>query len=190
MWRKSQAAIRCPELQQSHGPADRCPQDRHAAGQRPAHRGRTIQKYHGRSPNGRPVRLSEIATVLDSVEDDQDAAWFFTRTTKAQSIFLAVYKQPGMNTMEVANAVKKILPSLEDSLPASAKLTILRDGSLPIKDSVDDIQFTMLLTLVLVVMVIFPLHPQYLRHGHSQHVPADVDRRHLCHYVPARLQPR
>ncbi len=105
--------------------------------------------------NGRPVRLSEIATVLDSVEDDQDAAWFFTRTTKAQSIFLAVYKQPGTNTLEVASAVKKILPSLEENLPASAKLIILRDGSLPIKESVDDIQFTMLLTLVLVVMVIF-----------------------------------
>jgi hydrophobe/amphiphile efflux-1 (HAE1) family protein len=105
--------------------------------------------------NGRTVRLSDIATVLDSVENDQDAAWFFTRTTKAQSIFLAVYKQPGTNTLEVASAVKKILPDLEVNLPASAKLTILRDGSLPIKESVDDIQFTMLLTLVLVVMVIF-----------------------------------
>ncbi len=105
--------------------------------------------------NGRPVRLAEIATVLDSVEDDQDAAWFFTRTTKAQSIFLAVYKQPGMNTLEVAGAVKKILPELEESMPASVKLSILRDGSVPIKESVDDIQFTMLLTLVLVVMVIF-----------------------------------
>jgi len=104
---------------------------------------------------GRPIRLSEIATVLDSVEDDQDAAWFFTRSSKAQSIFLAVYKQPGTNTMEVATAVKKILPALEANLPASARLTILRDGSLPIKESVDDIQFTMLLTLVLVVMVIF-----------------------------------
>ncbi len=105
--------------------------------------------------NGRTVRLSEIASVLDSVENDQDAAWFFTRTTKAQSIFLAVYKQPGTNTLEVASAVKKILPALEANLPASAKLIILRDGSLPIKESVDDIQFTMLLTLFLVVMVIF-----------------------------------
>ncbi len=105
--------------------------------------------------NGRPVRLAEIATVLDSVEDDQDGAWFFTKTTKAQSIFLAVYKQPGTNTLEVAGAVKKILPELEESMPASVKLSILRDGSVPIKESVDDIQFTMLLTLVLVVMVIF-----------------------------------
>ena len=105
--------------------------------------------------NGRPVRLSEIATVLDSVDDDQSAAWFFTRETKAQSIFLAVYKQPGMNTLEVAGAVKTILPKLETSLPASVKIRILRDGSLPIKASVDEIRFTMMLTLCLVVMVIF-----------------------------------
>ncbi len=105
--------------------------------------------------NGRPVRLAEIATVIDSVENDQSAAWFFTKTTKAQSIFLAVYKQPGMNTLEVADAVKAILPNLSESLPASAKLTILRDGSLAIKASVDEIRFTMILTLALVVMVIF-----------------------------------
>jgi hydrophobe/amphiphile efflux-1 (HAE1) family protein len=105
--------------------------------------------------NGRPVRLEEIAKVIDSVENDQNGAWFFTTTSKAQSIFLAVFKQPGVNTLEVAEAVKKILPVLTDELPATAKLTILRDGSLPIKASVDEIRFTMLLTLALVVMVIF-----------------------------------
>jgi len=104
---------------------------------------------------GRPIRLAEIATVLDSVENDKDAAWFFTRTSKARSIFLAVYKQPGMNTLEVAGAVKAILPGLSENLPAAVQMRILRDGSLPIKASVDEIKFTMLLTLVLVVMVIF-----------------------------------
>ncbi len=105
--------------------------------------------------NGRPVRLSEVATVIDSVEDTKNGAWFFTPTTKAQTIFLAIYKQPGTNTIEVTNSVKSVLPSLADSLPASAKLRILRDGGVPIKESVDDIQFTLLLTLTLVVMVIF-----------------------------------
>ena len=105
--------------------------------------------------DGRPVKLSEIATVVDSVENDQSAAWFLTRDSKSQSIFLAIYKQPGTNTLEVSDAVKAILPTLEQSLPAGAKLTILRDGSLPIKDSVEEIRFTMLLTLALVVMVIF-----------------------------------
>ena len=105
--------------------------------------------------NGRPIRLSEVATVIDSVENTKSAAWFFTPTSKAQSIFLAVYKQPGTNTIKVVEAVKSVLPSLSGSLPASAKLRILRDSAIPIKDSVDDIQFTMLLTLALVVMVIF-----------------------------------
>jgi HAE1 family hydrophobic/amphiphilic exporter-1 len=105
--------------------------------------------------NNHPVRLAEVATVIDSVENDQSGAWFFTPTAKEQSIFLAVEKQPGMNTIEVADAIKALLPRLSEGLPASIKLTTLRDNSLPIKDSVTDIQFTMLLTLVLVVLVIF-----------------------------------
>ena len=105
--------------------------------------------------NNRPVKLSEVATVIDSVENDQSGAWFFTSTAKEQSIFLAVEKQPGMNTIEVADAIKALLPKLAEGLPASIKLSILRDNSMPIKDSVEDIQFTMLLTLVLVVLVIF-----------------------------------
>jgi len=105
--------------------------------------------------DNRPIRLAEVATVIDSVENDQSGAWFFTADSKAQSIFLAIEKQPGMNTIEVANAVKDLLPKLAESLPASIKLTTLRDGSLAIKDSVEDIQWTMLLTLVLVVLVIF-----------------------------------
>ena len=105
--------------------------------------------------DGRTIRLKDIAMVKDSVADEQSAAWFYTREKQAQSIFLAVYKQPGSNTLEVAEAVKNLLPELERSLPASARLTILRDGSLPIKASVEEIRFTMLLTLALVVMVIF-----------------------------------
>ncbi len=105
--------------------------------------------------NGRPIRLSEIATVIDSVENTRNGAWFFTPKTKAQTVFLAIYKQPGSNTINVTKAVKSVLPSLSDSLPASVKLKILRDGGVPIKESINDIQFTMLLTLALVVMVIF-----------------------------------
>lgn len=105
--------------------------------------------------NNRPIRLSEVATVIDSVENDQSGAWFFTPTTTARSIFLAIEKQPGMNTIEVATAVKKLLPKLEQGLPASIQLHVLRDGSLAIEDSVMDIQLTLLLTLILVVLVIF-----------------------------------
>ncbi|WP_310601326.1 efflux RND transporter permease subunit [Desulfobulbus sp.] len=104
---------------------------------------------------GRPIRLAEVAKVIDSVEDDQSGAWFFTPTTKAQTIMLAVEKQPGANTIEVANAVKALLPKLAETLPASIKLSVLRDGSIAITESAHDIQFTLLLTLVLVVLVIF-----------------------------------
>lgn len=105
--------------------------------------------------NNRPIHLSEVALVIDSVENDQSGAWFFTPTSMARSIFLAIEKQPGMNTIEVAAAVKNLLPKLEESLPASIQLNVLRDGSLAIEDSVKDIQFTLLLTLILVVLVIF-----------------------------------
>jgi HAE1 family hydrophobic/amphiphilic exporter-1 len=105
--------------------------------------------------DNRPIRLAEIASVVDSVENDQSGAWFYTPTTTARAIFLAIEKQPGMNTIEVANAVKGMIPQLTEGLPASIRLDILRDASLAIKDSVEDIQFTLLLTLALVVLVIF-----------------------------------
>ena len=104
---------------------------------------------------GRPVRLSEVARVTDSVEDDQSGAWFFTTDSRAQTIILAVEKQPGMNTIEVADAVRDLLPEMATSLPASISLAVLRDASVAIRASVADIQFTLLLTLGLVVLVIF-----------------------------------
>ena len=104
---------------------------------------------------GRPIRLSEVARVTDSVEDDQSGAWFFTTDSRAQTIILAVEKQPGMNTIEVADAVRDLLPEMSAILPASIRLAVLRDASVAIRASVADIQFTLLLTLGLVVLVIF-----------------------------------
>lgn len=105
--------------------------------------------------SGRPIRLAEVAEVIDSVENDQSGAWFFIDGERARSIILAVEKQPGTNTIEVADAVKRLLPEFTSNLPAAIKLHLLRDSSQPIKDSVHDIQFTLLLTLALVVLVIF-----------------------------------
>jgi HAE1 family hydrophobic/amphiphilic exporter-1 len=104
---------------------------------------------------GRPIRLAEVARVTDSVEDDQSGAWFFTTDSRAQTIILAVEKQPGMNTIKVADAVRDLLPEMAASLPASISLAVLRDASVAIRASVADIQFTLLLTLGLVVLVIF-----------------------------------
>ncbi len=105
--------------------------------------------------DNRPIRLAEVAQVIDSVENDQSGAWFFADNTHAQTIILAVEKQPGANTIEVADAVKRLLPEFTAGLPASIQLRLLRDGSQAIKASAHDVQFTLLLTLALVVLVIF-----------------------------------
>ena len=105
--------------------------------------------------NGSPVRLEEIARIYDSVENDKVAAWYCTRASQQRSIILAILRQPGRNTLEVADAVKAILPSLRAQMPAAASLNVFLDRSLPIRASFEDAQFTLLLTLILVVLVIF-----------------------------------
>ena len=105
--------------------------------------------------DGRPIRLEQVATVLDGIANDKDGAWMYTAADRANAIFLAVQKQPGSNTLEVAERVKNLFPAFRDTLPEAVRMTLLRDASTSIKASVDDVQFTLLLTLVLVVLVIF-----------------------------------
>ncbi len=110
--------------------------------------------------NGAPVRLGELAQVIDSVQDARVANWFATRTGDAKleptrSIVLAVQKQPGVNTVEVANRVRALLPMFAQQLPESVSLSILRDNSQAVRASVHDVQLTLMLSIFLVVMVIF-----------------------------------
>jgi HAE1 family hydrophobic/amphiphilic exporter-1 len=105
--------------------------------------------------NGAPVRLEEVATVTDSVEDDKAYSWFSTATERTRTIALAVLRQPGTNTVEVADRVKALLPSFQAQLPPSVKLVVMTDRAQTIRESYEDVQFTMVLTLGLVVMVIF-----------------------------------
>lgn len=105
--------------------------------------------------NGSPIRLQDVAVVTDSVENNKTAAWFVDSQSMNRSLVLAVQKQPGTNTVEVAASVKKLLPLFKQQIPASINLRILFDRSDSIRDSVNDVQFTLLLTLCLVVMVIF-----------------------------------
>jgi len=100
---------------------------------------------------GRPVRLDEIGHVLDSVENDKTAAWYKIQ----RSLVLAIQRQPGTNTVAVAKAVRDLLPTFERQVPASVQLRVLFDRSESIQQSVNDVQFTLLLALVLVVLVIF-----------------------------------
>ncbi|NCO69003.1 MAG: efflux RND transporter permease subunit, partial [Acidobacteria bacterium] len=101
--------------------------------------------------DGKPVRLGELGHVLDNVENNKTAAWFIDQ----RGVVLAIQRQPGTNTVEVARKVRQLLPSFEKILPASVKLNILFDRSQSIKESVNDVQITLLITLALVVMVIF-----------------------------------
>jgi HAE1 family hydrophobic/amphiphilic exporter-1 len=100
---------------------------------------------------GSPVRLQEVAQVWDSVENDKVASWF----SGTRAIVLTVQRQPGTNTVEVVDAIKKLLPSFRAQMPAAIKLEVLIDRSQAVRASVDDVKFTLLLSLALVVMVIF-----------------------------------
>src|SRR5437763_7844520 len=101
--------------------------------------------------DGRPVHLEEIGRVLDDVENNQSMAWFRNK----QAFVLAVQKQPGTNAVEVSDRVKALLPQFRKELPAGVDLQIHRDRAESMRASVDDVKFTLLLTLFLVVMVIF-----------------------------------
>ena len=101
--------------------------------------------------NGRPVRLEELGRVFDSVQNDKVASWF----NNTRAIILSIQRQPGQNTVEVVDAIRKLLPQFRAQLPAAVNVEILYDRSQSIRESVADVQFTLLLTVCLVVLVIF-----------------------------------
>ena len=101
--------------------------------------------------NGSPVRLSEVANVYDGVENPRNASWYNGTPT----IYLAISRQPGTNTVQVVDAIKALLPELQKQLPAALELGIRSDRSVSIRESVEDVKFTLVLTVFLVVMVIF-----------------------------------
>jgi len=101
--------------------------------------------------NGAPVRLQDVANVLDDVQDNRNATWY----DGVRSIILAIQRQPGTNTVQVADAVKATVAALASQLPASVQVNTLYDRSVSIHQSVNDVQTTLLITLCLVVLVIF-----------------------------------
>jgi hydrophobic/amphiphilic exporter-1 (mainly G- bacteria), HAE1 family len=105
--------------------------------------------------NGAPVRLESLGRVFNSVENDKTAATYYTPEGATRSIVLAVQRQPGTNTVEVANRVKALLPTFRQQLPAAIGLSVMLDRSETIRDSASDVKFTLLLTLGLVILVIF-----------------------------------
>ncbi len=100
--------------------------------------------------NGAPVRLNEVATPLDSVENNKVASWYVDR----RAIVLAIQRQPGANTVATVDAIKAVLPAFQANLPASIELKVLYDRSESIRESIDDVQFTLMLAGALVILVI------------------------------------
>ena len=101
--------------------------------------------------NGNPIRLNEIAHVYEGVENDRTASWL----NDTRTVYLAVNRQPGSNTVETVDGILALLPELQASLPASVTLSLRADRSQAVRDSVHDIKLTLMLTVVLVVLVIF-----------------------------------
>ncbi|HMF02012.1 MAG TPA: efflux RND transporter permease subunit [Terriglobia bacterium] len=107
--------------------------------------------------NGSPVRLADLGRVIDSVENPYNASWYYDANTPqgVRAIQLAINKQPGTNVVEVVDGVKAMLPALQAQLPPAITLYTLYDRSLTIRNSVDDVKFTLELALFLVILVIF-----------------------------------
>src|SRR5207247_2991866 len=101
--------------------------------------------------NGAPVRLSDLATVIDDAENVKQAAWMNT----LPAVILNIQRQPGANIISVVDRVEKRLPQLKGSLPSSVQVSVLTDRTTTIRASVEDVQFELMLTVALVVMVIF-----------------------------------
>ena len=101
--------------------------------------------------NGVPLRLEQLANVVDSVEDDKTMAWF----NGTRGMILAISRQPGTNTVEIVDDIRELLPQLQAALPPSVQLAIAFDASESIRGSIFDVEFTLVLTIALVVMVIF-----------------------------------
>src|SRR5216684_467829 len=106
-----------------------------------------IVAYH----NGSPVRLEQIGRAVDSVQNNRVAGW----VKGHRAVVLAIQRQPGTNTVEVVDNIRKLMPAFRAELPPSVELSVMYDRSESVRSSVNDVQFTLLLTVFLVVMVIF-----------------------------------
>ena len=116
--------------------------------------------------NGMPIRLEQLGRVIDGVETDKQIAWF----NGTRGMILAISRQPGTNTVEVVDNIRKVLPELEAALPPAIGLVVAFDASQSIRGSIHDVEFTLVLTVCLVVMVIF----LFLRNLYATLIPGSA----------------
>jgi HAE1 family hydrophobic/amphiphilic exporter-1 len=117
---------------------------------------------------GRPVRLEQVANVLDSVETTTVRAWVFTKQNQRRAVTLEVQKQPGTNVIEVTDRVRALLPALQAQLPPAVQIGVRQDRSKTIRESFNDVRLTLFVTLLLVVAVIYV----FLHNGSATLIPA------------------
>jgi HAE1 family hydrophobic/amphiphilic exporter-1 len=136
--------------------------------------------------NGSPVRLKDVAQVIDGMENPYGKSWYQNR----EAITLAIFRQPGSNVVQVTDTIKKILPQFQANLPPAVRLDVVFDRSQMIRASIDDVQHTLLIAGALVVGVIFRLPAACLRHHHPLAGAAHRHHRHLRRHGGLRVQPR
>jgi len=117
---------------------------------------------------GAPVRLEQVAHVVDGVEDNRNIAWLYTKQEVQREVYLSVMRQPGANTIAVSDGIRALFPVFEREFPPSVHMSARTDRSKNIREAFTDIRLTMLVTLVLVVGVIFV----FLRNGTATLIPA------------------
>jgi hydrophobic/amphiphilic exporter-1 (mainly G- bacteria), HAE1 family len=120
--------------------------------------------------NGSPVRLADLGRVIDSIQNDKNLNWYYDQDNPkgTLAIQLVIFKQPGTNAVQVVDGIKAMLPRLQSALPPSVNMYILFDRSITIRDSVNDVKFTLELSLFLVIMVIF----MFLRNISATTIPS------------------
>ena len=118
--------------------------------------------------NGAPIRLDEVANVIDSIENDKNASWANTSQGAERAVQLGIMRQAGSNTIKICDEIKRVLPSLQAHLPPSVTLRVRGDRSNNIRQAFRDIQFTMAITLGLVIAVIF----LFLRNASATLIPS------------------
>ena len=132
--------------------------------------------------NGAPVRISDVATAIDSVENDKVASWL----DGTRAILLAVYRQPDANTVEVVDRVKAMLPAIQAELPSGVDISVLNDRSVSIRDAIEDVEFTLMPGRRAGRHRHLLLPAQLPRDADSGHRAADLGHRHLRRHVCLR----
>ena len=113
-----------------------------------------------------------MAHVFDGVENDRTASW----QNGERCVYLSIQKQPGINVVQIVDAIKALLPAIREQLPASVTLDVRSDRSVTIRESVHDVKLTLLVTICLVVLVDLHLPAEHLGHAHPQPRAARLDR--------------